>query len=254
MQDRCSLSPACHSGHRCVWRGTNGDSATRVAIARRVLYRGPGPGSHAAMLLAGVGANVLRVTRPGAARRWAHNPALDRGRAGEVALDLKSLAGCDRRLELVGQADVLIEGSVQRSWNEWDWGQPNVLPARRDSFTGAWNDRRASNLLDGSAYFYTCYRCRDNVLSRLARSNGSSASVCCSGPASRGTTTVSSRRRTTIPGSVPKSQRASRNAIATSVRRCSKAATLACRRYCRSRRPRPIRRFVPWGRCSASTE
>jgi alpha-methylacyl-CoA racemase len=69
-----------------------------------------GPGPFAAMLLADLGANVLRVSRIDASKRRTPNPVLERGRAGIVQLDLKSSADRKRALELIGRADALIEG------------------------------------------------------------------------------------------------------------------------------------------------
>ena len=68
-----------------------------------------GPGPFAAMLLADLGANVLQVGRPGPSRR-APNPVLYRNRAGSMSLDLKSDTGKAALLDLVAQADGLIEG------------------------------------------------------------------------------------------------------------------------------------------------
>lgn len=67
-----------------------------------------GPGPFAAMLLADLGANVLKVIRPG--ERPTPNPVLDRNRAGEVAIDLKVDEGRRQVLDLIGKADALIEG------------------------------------------------------------------------------------------------------------------------------------------------
>jgi alpha-methylacyl-CoA racemase len=65
------------------------------------------PGPFAAMVLADLGADVVRVDRPGTAV----DPAdlLGRGRAVVVA-DLKDPAARDRVLRLIDRADVLIEG------------------------------------------------------------------------------------------------------------------------------------------------
>ncbi|MDE3223284.1 MAG: CoA transferase, partial [Acidobacteriota bacterium] len=71
---------------------------------------GIGPGPYACMLLADLGADVLRFERgdPDASDEptW---EILNRGRPS-VALDLKSPAGRDLVLELCAQADVLVEG------------------------------------------------------------------------------------------------------------------------------------------------
>lgn len=72
---------------------------------------GIGPGPHAAMILADLGAQVVRVDRPGGLQIGdadAPDPTL-RGRR-RVAADLKSPEGVETVLRLVEQADVLIEG------------------------------------------------------------------------------------------------------------------------------------------------
>ena len=69
-----------------------------------------GPGPFAAMLLADLGASVMQVSRPGPAGKRNANAVLYRNRAGAVPLDLKSASGRAAMLELVAQADVLIEG------------------------------------------------------------------------------------------------------------------------------------------------
>lgn len=74
---------------------------------------GIGPGPFAAMLLADMGAEVLRVDRAGSVRGGdPANPPLDllaRGRRS-VGVDLKSPEGVELLLELVEGADALIEG------------------------------------------------------------------------------------------------------------------------------------------------
>ena len=71
---------------------------------------GIGPAPYACMLLADLGADVLRMERGDAdASNEPTWEILNRGRAS-VALDLKSAAGRDLVLELCEQADVLIEG------------------------------------------------------------------------------------------------------------------------------------------------
>jgi alpha-methylacyl-CoA racemase len=74
---------------------------------RVVELTGIGPGPHCAMLLADLGAEVLRIDRPGG-NGWP-NPIVDRGR-GTLALDLRSAAGRAAGLAALDRADVLIEG------------------------------------------------------------------------------------------------------------------------------------------------
>ncbi len=71
---------------------------------------GIGPGPHAAMILADLGADVIRVDRPGG-QPLTGGPTdlLNRGRPS-VALDLKHPDGVATVLDLVETADVLLEG------------------------------------------------------------------------------------------------------------------------------------------------
>ncbi|MFD3422009.1 CaiB/BaiF CoA transferase family protein [Streptomyces decoyicus] len=69
-----------------------------------------GPAPYACMMLADLGAEVIRVDRPGQDRAFAAwHRILDRGRR-PVALDLKDPAGTGLLLRLVDGADVLVEG------------------------------------------------------------------------------------------------------------------------------------------------
>ena len=72
---------------------------------------GIGPGPHACMILADLGADVIRVDRPGGNPMLSGDPTdvLNRGRPS-VALDLKAPAAVDVVLRLVAGADVLVEG------------------------------------------------------------------------------------------------------------------------------------------------
>ena len=71
---------------------------------------GIGPGPHACMVLADLGADVIRIDRPGGQplTGGAHD-LLNRGRPS-VAIDLKHPDGLATVLELVEKADVLVEG------------------------------------------------------------------------------------------------------------------------------------------------
>ena len=71
---------------------------------------GLGPGPHAAMVLADLGAEVVRVERPGAFQVAPGQPDFQlRGRRS-IEVDLKSPAGVALLLSLVSRADVLLEG------------------------------------------------------------------------------------------------------------------------------------------------
>jgi alpha-methylacyl-CoA racemase len=66
-----------------------------------------GPGPFAEMLLADLGAEIVRIDRPdcgGATRSDGES---------SVAIDLKHLRGADLVLDLVADADVLVEGMRQ---------------------------------------------------------------------------------------------------------------------------------------------
>ncbi|GHF49200.1 MULTISPECIES: CaiB/BaiF CoA transferase family protein [Streptomyces] len=78
---------------------------------RVVELAGIGPGPFAAMLLADLGADVVRVDRPGGAGLGI-DPAYDLTNRNKrsVLLDLKSDGGPARVLDLVERADILIEG------------------------------------------------------------------------------------------------------------------------------------------------
>ena len=73
---------------------------------------GIGPGPHAAMILADLGADVVRVERPPGGLQMSAADAPDvlaRGRR-RVSADLKNPAGRDAVLRLASAADVLLEG------------------------------------------------------------------------------------------------------------------------------------------------
>jgi alpha-methylacyl-CoA racemase len=78
---------------------------------RVVELAGLGPAPYACMLLAELGADVLRVDRPGGSATIApaEEEALHRSRPS-VAVDLKRPEGRDVLLRLVERADVLVEG------------------------------------------------------------------------------------------------------------------------------------------------
>lgn len=78
---------------------------------RVVEMGGIGPGPYAAMLLSDMGAEVIRVDRPGGGNTLGANPAdiLNRGRQA-IAVNLKDPQGVEIVLKLVERADILIEG------------------------------------------------------------------------------------------------------------------------------------------------
>lgn len=81
-----------------------------LASVRVIEFAGIGPGPHAAMLLADLGADVVRVQRPGQLpQEDATADALLRGRR-VVEANLKNPADRETILNLVAKADVVLEG------------------------------------------------------------------------------------------------------------------------------------------------
>ena len=78
-----------------------------LAGLRVVEFAGIGPGPFAAMLLADMGADVVRIDRPGATRRA--NDVTLRGRR-IISLDLKKAEDAAAALALLDRAEALIEG------------------------------------------------------------------------------------------------------------------------------------------------
>jgi alpha-methylacyl-CoA racemase len=86
-------------------QGTGPLSGVRV-----VEIAGIGPGPHACMILADLGADVIRVERPGGQMlAGGATMTLNRGRPS-VAIDLKNPEATATVLELVRSADVVVEG------------------------------------------------------------------------------------------------------------------------------------------------
>ncbi|GAA5158783.1 CaiB/BaiF CoA transferase family protein [Ornithinimicrobium tianjinense] len=84
-----------------------------LAGVRVVELEGLGPAPHAAMMLADLGAEVVRVERADGGGLRLHDARPDpvlRGRARTVRVDLRTAEGVDEVLGLVEEADVLVEG------------------------------------------------------------------------------------------------------------------------------------------------
>ena len=82
-----------------------------LAGVRVVEFAGIGPGPFAAMLLGDLGADVVRVDRPGGT--WPPLPPeadLANRNKRSVLLDLKTPKGVAAALDLAARADILIEG------------------------------------------------------------------------------------------------------------------------------------------------
>ncbi len=91
---------------------TNPPQSGPLAGVRVVELAGIGPGPFAAMMLADLGADIIRVNRPGGGALQvapAEGDILARGRPS-VVIDMKSPRGVELLLDLVERADILLEG------------------------------------------------------------------------------------------------------------------------------------------------
>jgi len=87
-----------------------GDGSGPLRGVRVVEIAGIGPGPHACMLMADLGADVIRVERPGGGLLSAgRHDVMNRSRPS-VALDLRHPEAVRTVLDLVAGADVLVEG------------------------------------------------------------------------------------------------------------------------------------------------
>ena len=83
------------------------DASGPLMGLRVVEFASIGPGPHCAMLLADLGADVVRIDREGG-NGWP-NPVVDRGRA-RVTVDLRTPEGVAYCIDAADKADVIIEG------------------------------------------------------------------------------------------------------------------------------------------------
>jgi len=97
-----------------------------LAGLRVLEFSSIGPGPHCAMLLADLGADVLRIDREGG-NGWP-NPIVDRGRS-TIVVDIRSDDGRAYCLQAADSADVLIEGFRPGVMERLGLG-PDVLLAR----------------------------------------------------------------------------------------------------------------------------
>jgi len=89
---------------------TGESSLPPLAGIRVIEFAGLGPAPYAGMLLADLGADVLRIGKAGAKELFpVRNAPVDRGRR-LLFLDLKDADGVELALRVAGKADVLIEG------------------------------------------------------------------------------------------------------------------------------------------------
>ena len=95
---------------------------------RVVEFAGIGPGPFAAMLLADMGAEVVRIERPGTPPADPRD-LVGRSRSAAVQLDLKNPAHRDEALQLLAHADALIEGFRPGVMERLGLGPDEVLAA-----------------------------------------------------------------------------------------------------------------------------
>jgi alpha-methylacyl-CoA racemase len=93
---------------KAIAMSTTTSAAGPLAGIRVIEFAGIGPGPFACMLLSDLGAEVIRVDRPGA-RLGDPKDIIGRGRQ-TVLLDLKNPADVAQVMDLLAEADVLVEG------------------------------------------------------------------------------------------------------------------------------------------------
>jgi alpha-methylacyl-CoA racemase len=108
---------------------TNGDGAGPLAGIKVIEVAGLGAAPYTAMLLSDLGADVIRVDRPGARAFRPEKYALSRGRRS-VIIDMKQPAGLEAFMTLVAQADVLLEGFRPRVAERLGFGPDACLAVR----------------------------------------------------------------------------------------------------------------------------
>ena len=80
-----------------------------LAGIRVIEFAGIGPGPFCGMLLADMGADVVRIDRPAPDRPRDRFDVLSRGKKS-VALDLKKPKAVEAALDILAKAQILIEG------------------------------------------------------------------------------------------------------------------------------------------------
>ncbi len=90
--------------------GVTSSSARKGPLSglRVMEFAGIGPGPHVAMLLANLGAEVLRINRPGG--NGYPNPVVDSG-VSALTIDIRTEQGRDTCLDIAALVDVVVEGN-----------------------------------------------------------------------------------------------------------------------------------------------
>ncbi|WP_326594945.1 CaiB/BaiF CoA-transferase family protein [Streptomyces brevispora] len=152
-----------------------------LAGIRVVVVEGMGPTPYASMLLADMGAHVVRVARPATrpARALAQtqnmDPAHDIANRGvdTVELDLKSDQGRAAVLELVAQADVFVEGFRPGVTERLGLGPGELLRHRPRLVYARLTGYGQSGPLSHTAGHDINYVAQSGVLQALSREGGS---------------------------------------------------------------------------------
>ena len=90
---------------------------------------GLGPGPYCAMLLGDLGADVIRVERPGSGRFREPEKFIPHRSRRSIVIDISKPEGKELTLRLVDLADVLIEGNRPAVMERLGLG-PEVCPTR----------------------------------------------------------------------------------------------------------------------------
>lgn len=106
-----------------------------------------GPGPFAAMILADLGADVVRVDRPGG-QQLGRPDASDPMLRGRHRVDALWHAGRSGQGQVVDAA--MVDGVSLLSQKVWSW-----------LAQGLWQDEREANFIDGYAPWYRAYACAD---------------------------------------------------------------------------------------------
>ena len=108
--------------------GVNTPASGPLTGLRIVEFASIGPGPFAAMLLADMGAEVIRIDRAGAPPSGPCD-LVNRGRQCVIHLDLKQAADREQALQLLARADALIEGFRPGVMERLGLGPATVLAA-----------------------------------------------------------------------------------------------------------------------------
>ncbi|WP_028221145.1 CaiB/BaiF CoA transferase family protein [Paraburkholderia oxyphila] len=144
----------------------------------RVLeFEAIGPGPFAVMMLADMGADVVRIDRPvepedlGPKRQGTRGNVVGRGRRS-VTLDLKQPQACEAALELMSRADVVIEGFRPGTMERLGLGPQQALTRNPGLVYGRMTGWGQTGPLAARAGHDLNYLALSGVLSGIGRADG----------------------------------------------------------------------------------